>query len=92
MFFDVYKSIYIYSESSFNTLYIEIKNMLKIFSSDKINFTKNPLFFLLQAPTHHSFNFKTRFLYELKRKVHFSKTVCENVHFRFRLIFTQIFI
>ena len=31
--------------------------MLKKFPSDKINCTKNVLFFLLRAPTHHSFTF-----------------------------------
>ena len=30
--------------------------------------------FLLQAPTHHSFTFNLRFLYDLKHKVRFSKT------------------
>ena len=36
---------------------------------------KKSLFFLLQAPTHHSFTFNLRFLYELKHKVPLSKTV-----------------
>ena len=40
--------------------------MLKKFSSDKINDTKNALFFFLRAPTHHSFTFNLRFLYDLK--------------------------
>ena len=31
--------------------------MLKKFTSDKINGTKDALFFLLRAPTHHSFTF-----------------------------------
>ena len=44
--------------------------MLKKFPSDKINGTKNDLFFLPQAPPHHSFTFNLRFLYELKHKVH----------------------
>ena len=42
MFFDMQK--YVYSESVFNTLYIEIKQMLKEFPSDKISGTKNALF------------------------------------------------
>ena len=50
--------------------------MLKKFPSDKINDTKNALFLLLRAPTHHSFTFNMRFLHELKRKVHLSKTLC----------------
>ena len=50
--------------------------MLKKFPSDKINGTKNVLFFLSRAPTHHSFTFNLRFLYELKHKVCLSKAVC----------------
>ena len=49
--------------------------MLKKFPLDKINGTKDALFFLSRAPTHHSFTFNLRFLYELKHKVRLSKTV-----------------
>ena len=49
--------------------------MSKKFSSDKINGTKNVLFFLSRAPTHHSSTFNLRLLYELKYKVRLSKTV-----------------
>ena len=49
--------------------------MLKVFPSDKTNGTNNALFFLLRAPTHHSFTFNLGFLYELKHKVFLSK-VC----------------
>ena len=35
--------------------------MLKKFPSDKINVTKNAPFFLLRAPTHHSFTFNLRY-------------------------------
>ena len=38
--------------------------MLKKFPSDKINGTKNALFFLSQAPIHHSFTFNLQFLAE----------------------------
>ena len=47
--------------------------MLKKIPSDKINGTKNALFFLLQTPTHHSFTFNLQFLYELKHKSRLSK-------------------
>ena len=50
--------------------------MLKKIPLDKINGTKNAFFFLSRAPTHHSFAFDLRFLYELKHKVRLSKTVC----------------
>ena len=66
--------------------------MLKKFSLDKINGTKNALFFLLRAPTHHSFTFNLRFLYELKHKVRLSETVCGIFHFRFHFIFIKVHI
>ena len=49
--------------------------MLKTFSWNKINVTKNALFILLQAPTHHSFTFNSQFIFELKHMVHLSKTI-----------------
>ena len=66
--------------------------MLKKIPSDKINGTKNALFFLSRAPTHHSFTFNLRFLYELKHKVRLSKTVCGIFHFRFRFVFIKVYI
>ena len=59
---------------------------------DKINGTKNPLFFLLRAPTHHSFTFNLGFLYELKRKICLSKTVFGIFHFRFRFVLINFYI
>ena len=67
--------------------------MLKKFPSDKVNGTKNALFFLSRAPTHHSFTFNLRFFYELKHKVRLSKTVCGIFHFRllkFMFLFNKI--
>ena len=55
--------------------------MLKKVPSDKINVTKNAFYFLSRAPTHHSFTFNSRFLYELKHKVYLSKTVRGILHF-----------
>ena len=66
--------------------------MLKNFPSDKINGTKNALFFLLRAPTHHSFTFNLRFLYELKHKVRLCKSMCGIFHFRFRFVFIKVYI
>ena len=66
--------------------------MLKKFPSDKINVTKNALIFLSPAPTNHSFTFNSRFLYELKLKVHQSKSVCGIFLFRFRLVFMKVYI
>ena len=60
--------------------------MLKKVPSDKINGTKNVLFFLSRAPTHHSFSFNLQFLYELKHKIRLSKTVCGSFYFRFRFV------
>ena len=58
------------------TIHWDKTQMLKKIPSDKINGTKNALFFLSRAPTHHSFTFNLRFLYELKHKLRLSKTVC----------------
>ena len=66
--------------------------MLQKFPSDKINVTKNALFFHSRAPTHHSFTFKSRFLYELKHKLHICKSICGISHFRFRLVFIKVYI
>ena len=62
----------VYSES---VIFCDKTQTLKKFSSNKISVTKNALFLLSWAPTHHSFAFNLRFLYELKHKVHLSKTV-----------------
>ena len=57
------------------TIHWDKIQILKKFTSDKINGTKNDLFFSW-APTHHSFTFNLRFLYELKHTVRLSKNVC----------------
>ena len=66
--------------------------MLKKFPSGKINGTNNAPFFFSRAPTHDSFTFNLRFLYELKLKVRLSKTVSGIFHFRFRLVFIKVYI
>ena len=66
--------------------------MLKKFPSDKINGTKNALFFLSQPPIHHSFTFNLRFLYELEHNVRLSKTVCGVFHFQFCFVFIKVYI
>ena len=66
--------------------------MLKKFPSDKLNGTKKAISFLSRAPTHHSSAFNLRFLYELKHKVFFCKTVRGTFHFRFRFVFTKVYI
>ena len=55
--------------------------MLKNIPLDKISDTKHTLFFLSRAPTHDSFTFNLRFLYELKHKIRPSKTVCRIFYF-----------
>ena len=50
------------------------------------------LFFLLRAPTHHSFTFNLQYLHELKHKVSLSKTVCGIFHFRLRFVFIKVYI
>ena len=66
--------------------------MLKKIPLDKINGTKNALFFLSRAPTHDSFNFNLRFLNELKHKVRLSKAVCGIFHFRYCFGFIKVHI
>ena len=51
------------------TIHWDRTQLSKRFPSDKTNGTKNFLFFLSPAPTHHSFTFNLRFLYDLKHKV-----------------------
>ena len=48
--------------------------------------------FLLRVPTHHTFTFNLRFLYELNHDVHLSKTVRGIFHFRFRLVFIEVYV
>ena len=88
IFFDIEK--YIYSESLFNTRYIEIKHRLyKNLFQKKIKVTKNAPLFLYRALAHHSFTFNSQFLYELKHKVRLSKTV---YGIPFRLVFVKVYI
>ena len=57
-----------------------------------MSITENALFFLSQAPTHHSSTFNSQFLHELKDKAHLSKKVCGIFHFRFHLVFIKVYI
>ena len=57
-----------------NFLWTKKKKKTKQNKSKKID-TKTAFFFLLQVPNHHSITFNLRFLYELKHKVHLSKTL-----------------
>ena len=65
----------------------EKTDMVKKFPLDKINSTKNALFFLSRAANSHSFAFDLRFLYELKDKGLVSKLLCGIFPFRFRFVF-----
>ena len=89
MFFDMKK--YLYSESLFNALYIEIKHMIHVknFLRTKETLQKMHSFFFreLQRITVY-----LRFLYELKHKVHFSKTVCAIFHFPFHFVVIKVYI
>ena len=66
--------------------------MLKKIPLDKINATKNALFFLPQARTHYGFTISLRYLYDLKHKVRLSKTVCAIFLLRFRFAFFKVYI
>ena len=86
---------YVFSGGIFNILYIAIKHECqKIFlrTHKKKNGAKNALFFLSQAPTHHSYTFNLRFLYQLKHKVRPSKTVCGIFRFQFQFVLIRVYI
>ena len=67
--------------------------MLKKSPSGKINGTKDALFFLSRAPTHHRFTFNLRFLHELKHTRSVSLKLCvefpmfDSVSFLLKFIF-----
>ena len=86
--FLICKSMYILKVS----IHWDKTQMLKKFPLNKINGTKNALFFLSWATTHHNFTFNLQFLYELKHKIFFSKSVCGIFLFRFRFVFIKVFI
>ena len=87
-----YVKVFIFWKCIQYTIHWDKTQILKKFPSDKINGTKNALFFLSRAPTHHSFTFNLRFLYELKHKVRLSKTGCRLFDFRFRFVFIKVYI
>ena len=66
--------------------------MLKNFLPTKQGLQKNALSLLSLGPTHHSVTFSSRFLYELKHKVHLSKSVCAIFHFSFHLLYMKVYI
>ena len=84
-----YVKVYIFWKFIQYTIHWDKIKMLKKFLLDKINVTKNALFFLSRAQTHHSFAYNSRFLCELKHKARLSKTVCGIFHFSFRLVFIK---
>ena len=75
-----------------HTIHWDKTQMLKKFPFDKINGTKNALFFLSRNPAHHSFTFNLWFLYELEHKVRLSKIVRGSFHFWFRFVFIKYYI
>ena len=78
---------YIYSESLFNTLSIEIKpKCCKKSPLDKTNFTK------IESSNSSQFFLNSRFLYELKHKIRFSKSMCGIFHYPFHLVFVKVYI
>ena len=65
--------------------------MLKKIPSGKINGTKMHSFFFHELQLI-SFTFNLQFLYELKHKVHLSKTACGIFHFPSRSVFIKLYI
>ena len=87
-----YVNVYIFWKRIQYTIHWAKIQMLQKFPSDKINSAKNAVFYLSQAPTHHSFTFNLWFFYELKHKVCLSEIVCGIFHFQFRFIFINVYI
>ena len=73
------------------TIHWDKTQMLKKFLWTK-QIVQNKTFFLLKAPSHHSFTFNLLFLYELKYNVRLSKTVCGIFYFQFRFVFIKVYI
>ena len=90
MFF-LYLKVYIFWKFVQYTIHWDKTQMLKKFPLDKVSATKSTLFFLLWAPTHHSFTLNSQFLYELKYMAYLSKTVRGTFHFRVRLGFIKLY-
>ena len=65
------------------SIHWDITQMLKKILRANWNRTKNALFFLSRAPTHHSFTCNLWFSYELKHKVRLSKTMRGILHLHF---------
>ena len=57
-----YVKVYIFWKCIQYTVHWDETQILKKFPSGRINVTKNTHFFLLRAPTHHSFTFNLQFL------------------------------
>ena len=57
---------------------------------NKVNITKNTLFFLSRTPAYFSFTYDSRYFYELKHKVRLFKAVCGIFNFRFHFVFIEI--
>ena len=89
MFFDMLK--YIFWKCIQYTMHWDKTQMLQNFPLHKINGRENALFSLLRAPTHNSFTFNLRFLYELKHKVRLSRIVCGSFHFQFLIVFISLY-
>ena len=71
----------------------------KLFFFFLSSLTRVSLFFLLSFAcafllsfTHHSFTFSSQLFYDMKHMVRLSKTVSGIFHFRFRLVFTKLYI
>ena len=84
-----YVKVYIYSESSFNTLYIEIKTqMLKKVTSYKKCKTLQKILFFSFASSNSSQFFNSQSLNELQHKFHLSERVWD-FKLRFCLVFVK---
>ena len=90
-YFLICKSIYIL-KVYYTIHYFDKTQMLKKFPLEKKNGIKNAIIFLSRAPTHLSFTFNFRLLYELIHNIRLSENACWIFHFRFRFVFIKVYI
>ena len=81
------------TESLFNTFIFRLSTNVEKIPSDKINVTKNALFFLLRAPAHHILTFNSQFLFELKQFISLNQckviSIFDSVSFLLKFIFSS---
>ena len=85
-----YVKVRVFRECIQYTIYWDKTHFFKKLPSDKK--MAQIMSFFSRAPTGHSFIFNLRLLYELKRKIYFSKIVLRMFRFQFCFVFIKVYI